>query len=320
MIRKLFFVFTGMLIGFAPGTPALSGASPLGHIGILKVPPGVKPAECYRLLRDDKPQTVRHKMPVFIGDVIEPLSGCTVHLSYRKLGFKAEDIRKRTIAALPPAIVREKRELMRDVAVITPRGGDSEALCFPSRPLNLSPWPADGSDVLAGEPVVFRWFDSDQAGDCEPVFLVIVPSGKDAPRIEEKMEAGELKLVAANLTPGQSYRWFVEKRNEKKKEQVFKGRHFKVTETDTSENIRRELARVRKQYPESPLLWQALYLQYISDASLDLYADSMRLLKQHLELSLRDQLTEKKRQRHSLELRSQLIENLQRHCWPEDEN
>jgi len=320
MIRKLFFVFTGMLICFVTGTTALPGASPSGHIGILKVPPGVKPAKCYRLLRDEKPQKVRHKMPVFIGDVIEPLSGCSVRLIYRNLDYDAEDISERTIAAFPRAIVREKRGLVRDVAVITTRGGDSKALCFPSRPLNLSPWPVNGSDVLAGEPLVFRWFDSDQASSCEPVLLVIVPSGKDAPRIEEKMEAGELKLVTANLTPGQSYHWFVEKKTEKGKKQLFKGRHFKVMETDASENIRRELDKVGKQYPKSPLLYQTLYLQYISDASpdLDLYADSMRLMKQHLELSLRDKPI-KNLQQHSLKLRSRLIVNLQRHCWPEEE-
>ncbi|QTA89377.1 hypothetical protein [Desulfonema magnum] len=309
MIRKaLFMVFLGIQICFFMGFAALSSASD-GHLGMLKVPSGVKPVKCYKLLREGNPVKPKHNMPVFVGDVVEPLPKQHVRLIYRHPGYE-EDICQRKIVGVPQKFIESENGRIRPRGIITPRGGDSDAPCFPSRPLNLSPWPVNTATVLAGEPIVFRWYDA-KIDLCDEVMLVIVPSGKKAPRIEEKMQAGELKTVNADLNPGQSYDWFVEKITSAEKEEneprVSEIGHFKVLSAEASESIRKQLDKVGKQHEgHSPLLYQALYLQFISNPAkgTDLYADSLRLLKKYLEENPSPY---------------NIVENLQKHCWPPEQ-
>ncbi|MDM8552364.1 hypothetical protein QUF72_19925 [Desulfobacterales bacterium HSG2] len=317
MIRKvLLMVFLGIPICFFMEFAALSFASD-GHLGILKVPPGVKPVKCYKLLREGKPVKPKHNLPVFVGDEVEPLPKQHVRLIYRRPGYE-EDIRQWKIVGMPQKFIESENGKIRSVKVLTPRSGDSDSPCFPSRPLNLSPWPKNSTTILAGEPIIFRWYDA-KIPLCDEVMLVIVPSGKKKPRIEEKMQAGELKTVNTNLNPGQSYDWFVEKKKSaEKKENVpplSEIHHFKVLSAEESENIRKHLDKVGKRHQgRSPLLYQALYLQFISNPAkgTDLYADSLRFLKKYLEENPSPH-KEKSPSPHKI------VENLQRHCWPEDE-
>jgi len=162
----------------------------------------------------------------------------------------------------------------------------------------------NGTVLLADDPatIYFRWFEPG-ISPCAEVRLVILPCGKEKPRIFEcGMKVGELKKVSVSLKPGASYEWFVEK-----KDGPSERYGFRVLKKGESENIRVQLGKIGKMYADqSPLLYQALYLQFISDGAegLDLYADSLRLLAEYSEKGKRA-------------VPDKFFERFQGHCWPE---
>ncbi len=311
-IRKIGYI---LLIGicFFAGTGFVSAP----YVGIIRVPPGEKPGACYRLFKKGESEPVKklfRDMPVQNGDEIQPVAGKTVMLIYVHTACgKQEIVRNTTVNCNPPAPASQKGiwifsdffERFKDWLIskpltekAAPRFSEDETSCFPPTEFNLSPWPPEGTTLLAGEPVLFRWFEAGES--CSKAALVIVSAdGKTKPF---GIQVGELKSLNISLTPGRSYQWLIE---DEEKEPLSDPYRFRVLSMQESDNIRNQLAEIKKQYAEySPELCQALYLQLLSDADsdLDFYADSLRILEPYSKKAV---------------IPDALIEQLQRHCISE---
>ncbi len=124
------------------------------------------------------------------------------------------------------------------------------------------------------------------------------------------IKIGELLSVNENFGEGKSYKWHIET-DGKMISDVFS---FRILSKEQSENIRSQVREIGEKYKnESPELAQILYLHVISNATpgLDLYADSLRLLKKFSEKTIKD--------KHKKALMAQLFEQVYKHCWFEDE-
>ncbi len=301
MIRFIFFVFViGLFLGF-PEIAAFA-VEPTSYVAIVKVSSVAEPEECYRLLRDGKPvKPLSHDMRVMNNDEIIPVKGKDVKLIYIHTGCGEQEVNKKTKVNCNPAEYKSaggflsvlkdnasrfldqkvKRKELLATKNITLRG-IQDISCFPAQPFIVSPWPLEGSTVLSGEPIFFRWQGID-VSSCTPARLVIKTTGVMPKRnIVENIRIGALVEVKAPLKAGKSYEWFVETQDGNKI--VSDKYHFIVLSAEESDNIRNQLAEVKAEFSSnSPNIAQALYLQLISDATpgLNLYADSLRFLEEH---------------------------------------
>lgn len=272
-----------------------SGVNALAYTGIIRVPQSEKSGTCYRLFKKGESEPVKRlfrDMPVENGDQIQPVPGKSVMLIYANTACgKQEIIRNTVVNCNPPSPLAQKGlwissdffERFKDWLIpkpltekAAPKFSEDETSCFPSSEFNLSPWPSEGTTLLGAEPILFRWFDAGEA--CSEALLTLVDDGKLR---RFPMRLGELKSVEIALTPGRSYQWFIE---DEEKEPLSERYRFRVLSIQESDNIRNQLAEIKKQYAEyAPELCQALYLQLISDADpdLDFYADSLRLLESY---------------------------------------
>jgi hypothetical protein len=275
-------------------------AGPPLHVGNIEASPTVgsetKASECFSLFREGKKVKVHWDMPVNVGDEILPHKEKCVLLFYIKTGFNKLEINDKTIVRLPEEITLTTRGNKEEIELLSKGCDEDRPKCFPLAPLCLSPLPEKGSTLLAGEAILFRWYSS-RVPSCEKVRLVIASLDKSKPSIEEDMQAGELKIVNAKLQAGKKYEWFVKYEDNKESEKYA----FSVLDEETSKDIRRQLDNISKVYKDSsPMLYQALYLQFISDINegLNLYADSLRLSQAYL---------------NQIDKAFKLIENLQKH-------
>lgn len=186
------------------------------------------------------------------------------------------EITQTSIIGLPDKAEQELKSRLKSVNVFTTKGDGEDISCFPIQEFNLSPFPVNGTTLLAGEPLFFRWFENGEP--CSEAVLVI--SG-DIKKHEEKIRLGELKEIAASVfTPGKSYQWHIEQ-NGKAISETYR---FRVLSQDESDSVRRQSDNVAEMYKNrSPLLFQAFYLQFISNETQDFYADSLRLLKKYMD-------------------------------------
>jgi hypothetical protein len=289
----------GMLFFFLINAPWLWAEPPL-HVGILRtsqnVAFGTKASDTFTLLREGKEIKTRWGMRVYIGDEIRPRKQGCVLLVYIKIGCKELEIDQNTTVQMPEEFAVAARPDKEEIKML-PKGSDDIYHCFPTDSLCLSPWPMKDSTLLAGETAFFRWY-SPRMAPCDTVRLVIVSAGKSDFIIEQEMQAGELKAVNADFKAGESYQWFVEKPNHTRLSEKYP---FRILTQEDSDTIRRQLAHIKTLYADtSPVLYQALYLQFISDAGgLNLYADSLRLCKDYLDKS---------------DISLRLIENLKNRC------
>lgn len=271
------------------------GAGAAAYTGIVRVPQSEKPEAYYRLFKKGESEPVKRlfrDMPVENRDEIQPVPGKSVMLIYANTACgKQEIIRNTVVNCNPPSPLAQKGlwissdffERFKDWLIpkpltekAAPKFSEDETSCFPSSEFNLSPWPSEGTTLLGAEPILFRWFDAGEA--CSEALLTLVDDGKLR---RFPMRLGELKSVEIALTPGRSYQWFIE---DEEKEPLSERYRFRVLSIQESDNIRNQLAEIKKQYAEyAPELCQALYLQLISDADpdLDFYADSLRLLESY---------------------------------------
>lgn len=285
------------------------------YTGIIRVPPEEKPAACYRLFKKGESEPAEklfRDMPVQNGDEIQTVAGKTVMLIYVHTACgKQEIVRNTTVNCNPPSPVSQKGvwifsdffERFKNWLITkpltekaAPKLYEDETSCFPSTEFNLSPWPPDGTTLLAGEPVCFRWFEAGES--CSKAALVIVSA--DGKTKAFAIQLGELKALDISLTPGRSYQWFVE---DEEKEPLSDLYRFRVLGMQESDNIRNQLAEIKKQYPEySTELCQALYLQLISDADsdLDFYADSLRILEPYSKKAIIPDALIEQLQKHSI--------------------
>jgi hypothetical protein len=287
------------------------------YMGVIRVPPGEKPNAYYRLLKKGESEPVKklfRDMPVQNGDEIQPAAGKTVTLIYVNIACGKQELSRNTTVNCnppPPAsqngiwIFSDFFERFKDWLIpkpltekAAPKFAEDETSCFPSSEFNLSPWPPDGATLLAGNRVIFRWFEAGES--CSEAMLTIVSAdGKAKPF---PIRLGELKTVEMSLIPGRSYQWFIE---DEEKEPLSDRYRFRVMSIQESNNIENQLAEIKKQYAEyAPELCQALYLQLISDAetNLDFYADSLRIIEPYSKKAI---------------IPDALVEQLQRHCVSE---
>lgn len=305
---KKAFVFLTIFLFVAPVPLAL--AEDWTFLGKLRVASGEKPAACFSLSRDGEDKTPVHGMKVHLGDRITVKPGKQVWLRYLKSGYQDKLLSggKRYVARLPEELVKAiEEEEYKPVKTHPTRDPKSLTACFPlpGKLFNLSPWPRSGTTVLAGAPLLIRWVEIEKCPDdvkidlCNEVTLVIAPMGSDKPR-RIPMKAGELKPVE-DLEPGRAYQWFVEKDGKAVSEKY----RFEVLDAAISGEIQADLEKLGRLYKDPmPLLHQARYLQYLSDVHdhLDLYADSLRLLKA---------FSGKRR------ISEAIMEPVYQHCWPE---
>jgi hypothetical protein len=304
-----------LLIGIYLFAGSVSGAA--AYMGIIRVPPEEKPNACCMLLKKGESEPVKklfRDMPVENGDQIQPIAGKTVTLIYVHKGCGKQEISRNTIVNCNPRPAVAQKEIwissdfferFKDWLIpkpltekAAPKFAEDETSCFPSSEFNLSPWPPDGTTLLAGEPLLFRWFEAGES--CSEAMLTIVSAEGKAKQFQIRL--GELKTVEMSLIPGRSYQWFVE---DEEKEPLSDRYRFRVLSMQESDNIRNQLAEIKKQYSEyAPELCQALYLQLLSDAEtdLDFYADSLRILEPYSKKAI---------------IPDAPVEQLQRHCVSE---
>jgi len=253
-----------------------------GHVGIIKVSPGEKPENCYDIIRKGKAEKEKgsydRSMPVFIGDKVQPKNNKKVRIVYvQAADYGEKEITQPTIIGLPDKAEQELKSRLESVKVFTTKSGDEDTPCFPAPQFNLSPFPVNGTTLLAGEPVFFRWFEN--GVPCSEAVLVI-SEDKEKPR-QIEIRLGRLEEIAASVfSPGKSYQWHIEQ-NSKAISETYR---FRVLSRDESDSIRRQLDNVAEMYKNrSPLLFQAFYLQFISNDTQDFYADSLRLIKKYMD-------------------------------------
>ncbi|QTA85570.1 hypothetical protein [Desulfonema magnum] len=296
--------FMGLLLFSVINAPQVYAGPPV-HVGILEptpaVAPGTRAGACFSLFREGKEIRAYWDMPVHIGDEIRPRKKGCVLLVYVRTGCKKLEISRNTTVRLPEEITIAARHDRKEGTKLLSKGSDEACPCFPPDLLCFSPLPENGSTILAGEAVLFRWYaDPRHVAPCAKVRLVIMPPDKTSPRIEEDMQAGELKTVKGDFKPGEIYQWFVEKPDYTRLSEKY---GFSVLSQKDSDGIRGQLDHIRTLYADaSPVLYQALYLQFISHAAsgreLNLYPDSLRLFKDYLD---------------ETDIAFRLIENLKRH-------
>jgi len=252
---------------------------------------GVSPDTCYELLRNGKPvKPLIQNMRICNGDVIIPHKGKSVTLIYRHsdCGENGKTIlTEKTVVNCNPATYRRPGWLAEQVSEFVKGVKEKTG----SEPLNeidassragwdldeLQFFPVNGTTILYKSDICFKWKGKECLSDSDAK-LVIYPEGKNADKLITKdIKTDNLVCLHDDFQAGVSYQWHVEI-NGKKVSDIY---NFRILEKEASENIRSQLAELENAYKnESPGLKQALYLQFISDATpgLDLYAESLRLM------------------------------------------
>jgi len=277
-----------------------ANGSSLPDVGVIRTPDGIAPDTCYTLMRDGEPVSpLVQDMPVLNGDVIVPFEGKNVTLIYRHKDCPGKSITRRTVIKCDPekldtpgGFMNFLPDAMKKVITGSPKKSGTESWtrigeseenrsCFPGD-FRFSPWPPEGTTVLHGEPVFFRWTDPhDAVLPCSEARLIIAHSDEDAETpVVRDMKVGELLRVSAAFREGLLYNWHIEAEN-KKVSNVY---HFSILGKKESDNIRSQMAVVGNKYAdECPGLRQSLYLQIISEATpgLNLHADSFRLIREY---------------------------------------
>jgi len=254
-----------------------------------------KPNEVYQLFRGGKPEPVSKETEVRNNDEILPAAGKQVRLIYYHTGCEKQVVTtKTTVSCSPPSPVNEgkiwlvsdliegfgnwlKEKNLKKIVVITSKGTNEDASCFPAPAFCLSVFPPNLATVLSGEPIFFRWYMQGQP--CSDAILVIEPKNGKSAAQRINMKIGELKSLDANLMKaGEAYEWYIEQESKPLSEKY----GFRVLNEAESNNIRTQLAELGKTYgKESLTIVQAWYLQRLSDAAypeFNFYADSLRLI------------------------------------------
>ncbi|OQY58993.1 MAG: hypothetical protein B6245_08960 [Desulfobacteraceae bacterium 4572_88] len=228
---------------------------------------------------------------MFNGDVIIPKKGKSLKLIYAYECGTLYMIKREVVkcdaaneksgwfkSLFEEVVVRSKvrRYDIDEAKVMGTKGKTGEEnLCFPEERFRLSPWPADGTTVLYGEAIFFRWEDVyEKISPCaESTLIIIGPDGKE---IAKPMKTGELLSVSGKVFRENTvYEWCVKADGKK----VSGDYRFHILDKAESDNIRKLAGIPEKHANQTPA--QALYLQLLSDTTpkLDLYADSLRIMK-----------------------------------------
>lgn len=247
----------------------------------------------YTLQRDGKKVS---PPPDFVinGDVIIPHKNKIIKLIFECIKCSEQTITQKTIVkcdaeketkrGFTRSLIREiiartnvKRDELEDGAMMGLKGGtEKEKPCFPGELFRVTLCPANGTTVLYGESVFFRWEDIyEEISPCTESTLVII--GPDGKKTATPMKTGELLPISGKtFREKASYKWYVEVNGEK----VSDDYRFSVLEKVQSDDIRSQLADISGDY-DCPEPVQSLYLQLLSDirSDLDLYADSLRIIK-----------------------------------------
>jgi len=285
MKKCLVWVFIVLVLSLVSETEVCAGETSVGYID-------ASSDDAYTLLRNGE-SVSPPPVYVFNGDMIVPQKGKSLKLIYVYEKCGEQTISKETVvkcdakkekpgwfrSLFEEVIVRSNfRRYDIDVEEVTGSKGETEKKksCFPGELLRLTPWPVDGTTVLYGEPVIFRWEDIfEETLPCTESTLVITgPDGKEIPT--KPMKTGEIFQVSGEaFREKTAYKWCVKVGGKKISEDY----HFRILSKAESDDIRSKVMDISgKQASQSPA--QALCLQILSDTTpkLDLYADSLRII------------------------------------------
>lgn len=300
---------------------------PLLFVAKIRTPSGEVPKNCYELKRKGKPVlNIKPVMKVLNGDVIIPKNGKKVTLIYEHTACGEITVTKSTTVNCDPSkydkpgwflnLFSDVRNWLKlpkqaspraEKAVAGLKGSSQETECFPAKALCISPYPVNGTTLLYGEPLVFRWDDGiffDDLTPCISAKLVIAEDKSDKP-VTKDIKVGELLRIDERFGDDKSYKWHIETDGKRISDLYY----FRILSKEQSENIRSQMREIGEKYKNvSPELMQILYLHVISNATpgLDLYADSLRLLKKYSERTIPD--------KHKKVLMAQLLDQIHKHC------
>ena len=280
-------------------------------VGTVRLIKTKQKGRCYSLIREgggDKLKQITKESCVYNGDMIIPCEGSQVSLEY--FYGECEDINafsQRILvkcdprSSVIPQIFRIVWENFRDdlkqvsevpVDAVIRKSGESLETRF---------WPLNGSTLLQGEPILFFWNSGNIPSGSQAHLIIQQDGTASVPMQSFDLTVGEWKKINAEFQENTSYTWYIEK-DDKEVAETTEKHSFDILSKEKSDAIRTAMFKAGEEQITSDNnemalrpLKQAFYLQEYSDqsSSLDLYADSFRLLQQHERCQENDDLCTK---------------------------